>query len=258
MSDSRQEDKKTRHPSSTATHSDAGRKSPATTSGSARKDSVYTQDELDIPAIEVPKGGGALKSIDEKFQVNAANGTVSFSVPLPLSKTRGDFAPALSLGYNSGGGNGVFGLGWSLTHATIQRRTDKRLPEYEDSSESDVYVLSGTEDMVPALVQDGGGNWVLDEFVAATGEAVKRYRPRIEGAFSRIERITLPGAFTFYWKITVYGRSAGARLADPSAPGRVFAWLPELSTTTRVTASSIHMCRKTSRTFPTPCTKETA
>jgi RHS repeat-associated protein len=237
MSDSRQEDRKTRrHPSSAATRSDASRQSPAATSGSDRKDSVYTQDDLNIPTIEVLKGGGALKSIDEKFQVNAANGTVSFSVPLPLSKTRRDFAPALSLGYNSGGGNSVFGLGWSLSHASIQRRTDKRLPEYEDSSESDVYVLSGAEDMVPALVQDGGGNWILDAFVAATGEAVKRYHPRIEGAFSRIERITPPGASTFFWKITtkdnvatVYGKSAGARLADPSAPGRVFSWLPELS-----------------------------
>lgn len=184
----------------------------------------------------MPKGGGALKSIDEKFQVNSANGTVSFSVPLPLSKTRRDFAPALSLGYNSGSGNGVFGLGWSLTQAWIHRRTDKRLPEYEDSSESDVFLLSGAEDLVPALVEAGSGNWAPDEFVAPTGEAVKRYRPRIEGTFARIERITPPGESSFYWKITskdnvvtIYGRSAGARVADPSAPGRVFSWLPEFS-----------------------------
>ncbi|HSC56431.1 MAG TPA: SpvB/TcaC N-terminal domain-containing protein, partial [Nitrospira sp.] len=199
MSDSHGEDKNRRHPPSTATHSHDARQNTAAGRGGQRQDSVNTQDDLDIPTIEVPKGGGALKSIDEKFQVNAANGTVSFSVPLPLSKTRRDFAPALSLAYNSGGGNSVFGLGWSLTLASIQRRTDKRLPEYEDSSESDVYILSGAEDMVPALIQDGGGNWVPDEFVAATGESVKRYRPRIEGAFSRIERVTPQGASSFYW-----------------------------------------------------------
>ena len=89
---------------------------------------------------------------------------------------------------------------------------------------------------VDSLVEDGGGKWAPDEFVAPSGETVKRYRPRIEGTFARIERITPPGETSFYWKITskdnvvtVYGRSAGARISDPSAPGRVFSWLPELS-----------------------------
>ena len=33
---------------------------------------------IEIPPISLPKGGGALKSMDERFSVNAANGTVSF------------------------------------------------------------------------------------------------------------------------------------------------------------------------------------
>src|SRR6266498_2576896 len=65
------------------------------------------------PQINLPKGGGAIKSIDEKFLVNAVNGTASFSVPIPLSTARG-FSPAITLNYNSGSGNSVFGLGWSL------------------------------------------------------------------------------------------------------------------------------------------------
>src|SRR5436190_24304840 len=68
---------------------------------------------INIPKIELPKGGGALKNIDEKFQVNAANGTASFSVPLPFSKTRSDLVPILSLSYNSGSGNSIFSLGWN-------------------------------------------------------------------------------------------------------------------------------------------------
>jgi hypothetical protein len=31
---------------------------------------------IEIPPISLPKGGGAIKGIDEKFQVNAANGTL--------------------------------------------------------------------------------------------------------------------------------------------------------------------------------------
>jgi len=199
---------------------------------SSRRDSIYPSNELKIPTIELPKGGGALKGIDEKFQVNPANGTASFSVPLPISKTRSDFAPALSLGYDSGSGNGLFGLGWSLNHSRIQRRTDKKLPQYEDSIESDVFLLSGSEDLVPALLAGGAP----DEFTAPTGEQVKRYRPRMEGAFARIERITPAGSASSYWKVTtkaniatIYGRSAGACIGDPANAARVFEWLPELS-----------------------------
>jgi len=56
---------------------------------------------IDIPQISLPKGGGAIKGIDEKFQVNAANGTASLSLPLPFSPGRNGFMPAISLGYNS-------------------------------------------------------------------------------------------------------------------------------------------------------------
>lgn len=213
---------------------------PARTDGQRqlpqRNDRLYGSDDLKLPKIELPKGGGALKPIDEKFQVNAANGTASLSIPLPISRTRGDFRPALALRYSSGGGNGVFGLGWSLSQSSIQRRTDKRLPEYADASGSDVFLLSDAEDLVPTLVQDGGGHLIADEFTAPSGESVKRYRPRIEGTFARIERITPRGSVTFYWKVTtkdniatIYGRSSGARIADPTNEARIFRWLPELS-----------------------------
>jgi RHS repeat-associated protein len=201
----------------------------------SEESSAYSRNMLKIPKIELPKGGGALKGIDEKFQVNPSNGTASFSIPLPLSKARSDFMPALSLSYNSGSGNSVFGLGWNLGYVFIQRKTDKLLPRYEDARESDVFLISGAEDLVPGLYQDGGGNWVEDEVTAPTGEKVKRYRPRIEGDFARIEKITPSGSTSSYWKVTsknnivtIYGRSIGARIADPSNPDKVFKWLPEL------------------------------
>ena len=69
---------------------------------------------IEVPAINLPKGGGAVKGIDEKFTVNAVNGTAGFSIPLPFSRARGA-APPLNLSYNSGSGNGIFGLGWKLS-----------------------------------------------------------------------------------------------------------------------------------------------
>lgn len=188
------------------------------------------------PAISLPKGGGALKNIDEKFGVNSANGTATFSIPLPVSKTRSNFAPTLSLGYNSGAGNGCFGLGWNIGLSSIQRQTDKQLPLYADADNSDAFMFTGAEDLVPMLAKNDMGNWEALEFTTPAQEKIKRYRPRIEGGFNRIERITLPGSNIFYWKVTtaanvatIYGRSPQARVADPGNATHIFKWLPELS-----------------------------
>src|SRR5829696_9827163 len=102
----------------------------------------------EAPVISLPKGGGAIKDLGEKFTVNAMNGTASFSVPLPNSEARG-FSPALMLSYNSGTGNGTFGLGFSLSIPTIKRKTEKELPLYRDQIDSDTFILSDAEDLVP-------------------------------------------------------------------------------------------------------------
>jgi hypothetical protein len=96
----------------------------------------------EVPSVTLPKGGGALHAIDEKFAVNAVNGTSDIHVPLPFSKTRGGFDGAIALQYSSGGGNSPCGLGWRLGLPSIQRRTDKQLPRYADADESDNFVLA--------------------------------------------------------------------------------------------------------------------
>jgi RHS repeat-associated protein len=192
--------------------------------------------QISIPQITLPKGGGALKGIDEKFQVNGSNGTASFSIQLPFSKTRSDFAPALSLSYNSGSGNSSFGLGWSLEFPAIQRRTDKKLPQYNDAEASDVFMFTGVEDLVPVLTKDENNNWVPQNYAGNSGESITRYRPRIEGSFNRIERITPANSSGFFWKVTtpqnvvtIFGKSESARIANPQYPDHIFKWLPEFS-----------------------------
>ena len=80
------------------------------------------------PAVALPKGGGAIRGIDEKFSVNSATGIGSLSIPIYTTSGHQDFHPQLSLSYNSGAGNGPFGLGWSLPVPAITRKTDKGLP----------------------------------------------------------------------------------------------------------------------------------
>ena len=83
------------------------------------------------PSLSLPKGGGALRGLDEQFQANPATGSASFSIPLPLSPGRGGFGPVLALSYDSGAGNGAFGLGWGLGLGGLARRTDRGLPRYD-------------------------------------------------------------------------------------------------------------------------------
>ncbi|MBC7632955.1 SpvB/TcaC N-terminal domain-containing protein [Aeromicrobium sp.] len=181
------------------------------------------------PTIQLPKGGGAIRGIGEKFAANPVTGTGSFTVPLAVSPGRSGFGPQLSLSYDSGAGNGPFGFGWSLGLPQITRRTDKGLPTYQDDADADVFVLSGAEDLVPVLQADGTQR---DDDVTAPGYSVRRYRPRIEGLFARIERWTHHADGEVHWRsisrdnvLSLYGLTEQARIADPEQPGRVFSWL---------------------------------
>jgi len=193
---------------------------------------------IDIPSIALPKGGGAIKGIDEKFQVNAANGTISFGVPLPIAAGRG-FSPSLSLQYNSGAGNSAFGMGWNAAIPSVSRKTDKRLPQYRDEVDADTFIIFGAEDLVPMLIQDGD-TWIpktTNRTIPGEGEyAVKFYRPRIEGGFARIEKWQHLTTGNTYWRTisgtnvtSIYGKTPAARIADPADPTLIFEWLIERS-----------------------------
>jgi RHS repeat-associated protein len=180
------------------------------------------------PTLSLSKGGGAIRGLGEAFSTNLASGTVSLSVPIATSPGRSGFELHLGLDYDSGAGNGPFGVGWHLSVPAITRKTNKGLPRYLDGEDSDVFVFSGAEDLVP--VRRGGAL----ETTTRDGHRIQRYRPRIEGLFARIERWTHEVTGDVHWRsitrdnvTNLYGRSADARIADPAAPERVFSWLLE-------------------------------
>ena len=115
-----------------------------------------------LPGITLPKGGGAIRGVDEKFTANPATGAGSLSVPIPVSPGRSGFSPALSLSYDSSAGNGPFGFGWRLSVPRITRRTEIKLPRYRDEDESDVFVLSDAEDLTSEL--DAAGQRIITTF----------------------------------------------------------------------------------------------
>src|SRR5215475_6644826 len=103
-------------------------------------------------SISVPKGGGALQGIGEKFSANLFTGTGNLAIPIALPSGRNGFQPQLSLVYSTGSGNGPFGLGWSLSVPGVARKTSKGIPRYDDAK--DVFILSGAEDLVPIQQPD--------------------------------------------------------------------------------------------------------
>jgi RHS repeat-associated protein len=190
------------------------------------------------PTVSLPKGGGAIRGIGEKFAANPVIGTGSMSVPIATSPGRSGFGPQLSLSYDSGAGNGPFGFGWSLSLPSITRKTDKGLPRYLDAEESDVFILSGAEDLVPVLVQIGG-KWEPEKVdprtIAGETYRIKRYRPRIEGLFARIEQWTRTDG-DVHWRaiskdniLSIYGKDNKSRIADPNTDPekspQIFSWL---------------------------------
>lgn len=136
------------------------------------------------PAISLPKGGGALHGLGEKFSPDLHTGTGNFTVPITIPKGRNGFQPQLSLVYSTGNGNGIFGLGWTLSVPGITRKTSKGVPQYDDAR--DVFLLSGAEDLVAVRNPDSKST---------------RYQPRTEGLFARIlHHHDAPGKGD-YWEV---------------------------------------------------------
>jgi len=180
--------------------------------------------------VTLPKGGGAIRGLGEKLSVDAATGAASMTVPLPLSPGRSGFTPPLGLNYSSGSGNGPLGFGWSLGLPAVTRKTDKGLPLYRDEEESDVFILGGSEDLVPVL-DPADGRLTRTRTVYGKQYLVSYYRPRVEGPFSRIERWTATDTRISHWRtltrdnVTVlYGYDPVSTVADPRDPAKISAW----------------------------------
>ena len=178
--------------------------------------------------ISLPSGGGAIGGLGEKFSADLFTGTGNFSVPIGVPAGRGGVQPQLAVSFSTGGGNGVFGLGWGLSLPGVSRKTSQGLPRYRDESPDggrpDTFILSGAEDLVP---------------VEGAPPGRVRYRPRTEGLFARIEHVG--DSSGDFWEVrgrdgtvTRYGTPRPdsappnwrdpAVIEDPVRPGRVFGW----------------------------------
>lgn len=174
--------------------------------------------------IAVPKGGGAIKGLGEKFGADLHTGTGNFSVPIAVPAGRNGLQPELSIAFSTGAGNGPFGLGWTLSIPGVTRLSSKGIPRYrdDDPQTQDTFVLSGAEDLVETTDDNG----------------LVLFKPRTEGLFARIEHRR---DNTDHWIVqtkdgltSVYGtpgpvpeqisHDSRAVVADPADRTKVFAW----------------------------------
>ncbi|KAK7178237.1 hypothetical protein PSPO01_15714 [Paraphaeosphaeria sporulosa] len=191
-----------------------------------------------LPAITTPSGGGTLRQMNEAFSVDVVTGTASLSIPVPVTQIARWGAPSMDLQYTSGGGNGVFGIGWALGGlSSITRKTSTGLPTYDD--DQDAFML-GSDELVPVFATDSVGNlkrdsegqYVRNEVPRDSGSySVRGYRPRIESQYSRVERwASTLDPQDVHWRVIdtgdvtqIFGRDDKSRIASG---GRIFSWLP--------------------------------
>lgn len=176
--------------------------------------------------INNPQGGGAQSGLGEKFSPDLFTGTGNFSVPVAVPPGRNGFQPELTLGYSSGNGNGIFGMGWAIGIPGVMRKTSKGIPVYDDKT--DVFILSGAEDLVPVNIES-------EILPGNIGWERTYYKPRTEGLFARIIRHKKTNG-EHYWEvrskdglISWYGTPGAATddssvIANPENRAAIFAW----------------------------------
>lgn len=180
----------------------------------------------------LPKGGGAVQGMGETFTPNAFNGSAGMSVPVPASACRG-FEPQLHLNYSSGNGNTPFGFGWEVSVPEISRRTSLKMPTYTNT---DTFIYTNGEYLIPRVTTNG----VPITYTAQIGNnqyTVHCFLPCRESEFDKIERYMNDADPTDdFWKVTspennvsIFGKNAPAKIADPENPTHIFRWLLEES-----------------------------
>ena len=198
------------------------------------------------PRVELPKGGGAIRGIGEKFAANPVTGTGSLTVPhrRPAPAASG-FGPQLVAVVRLRRRQRPVRL--RLEPVACRRspaRPTRACRATTTPTESDVFVLSGAEDLVPVLDADGeprsrtardGAGLRDPPLPAARRGAVRPHRAldqRRDAATSHWRSISRDNV------TTLYGRTRERRIADPADP-RARLQLADLrdATTTRATPS---------------------
>lgn len=137
------------------------------------------------------------------------------------------------------------------------------MPKYMDAQDSDEFLLSGGEVLVPVLEAAPSGKWselnLPTRSVDGVEYNVRRYRPRVEGDFTLIEQWTSLTTGDAHWRtvsgdnvITIFGWDNSSRIFDPNDtdaahPTSIFTWLPSETYDDKGNAMAYKYAREDSR-----------
>ena len=160
----------------------------------------------DIKAAD-PSSEMTIISPPEVSQKGDAN--VSFPIKIPAG--RNGLQPQLAIQYNSEGGNGWLGQGWSLNVPALTIDTKWGTPTFNPTKESEIYTLNGEQLMYP---KQNGKDWMPNRHfdvdgapsgTFSTGDINRTadlvFTPRKQGSFAKIERKG-SNVNEYYWKVT--------------------------------------------------------
>ncbi len=170
-------------------------------------------------ALSLPSGPGSVSGLGGNFEASLSSGVGSYGIGVNVPPGVNGLAPGVGLSYSSAGGNGMCGLGWSLSCDYVQLSVEDGLPAY---TSADTYIASSGEDLV-RIYDDA--RWPDRQF----------FLQRREGVLTRFELKS--GAAPDgqdYWEAVardgtryVYGKNAAARVSDPANPAHIFRWMLE-------------------------------
>lgn len=138
---------------------------------------------------------GAVGVLDGELSITPS-GSAAYTIPIKLPPGVGNVQPDLALTYNSQAGNGMVGLGWSVSGISVINRCPKNLAQDNEIKgvqvdiNSDVLCLNGSR-----LTKIGGVGGYFG------GNSV--YRTELDG-FSRIQKMATSDSFLILTKSGVF------------------------------------------------------
>ncbi len=161
----------------------------------------------DIKAAD-PSAEMTLISPPEVSQKGEAN----ISYPIKIPAGRNGMQPQIDLQYNSDGGSGWLGQGWSINIPAITIDTRWGVPVLNPNYETEIYTLGGEQLMYPKIINNDGNavDWMPNRHYDFSEETISTasrprltnavFTPRKQGSFAKIERKgTNPS--NYYWKV---------------------------------------------------------
>jgi len=133
--------------------------------------------------------------------VPLANNQGSASLGFHIESPRGreSLEPNLTIGYNSDGGNGILGEGWTLNGiSSINVDTRWGVPIYDPAKESETYLLDGQ--MLSQADRNNSLTMAHRDLNISRNTTTTQFISRRESNFSKIERIGTLGDYV--WVIT--------------------------------------------------------